>query len=247
MKMSRLLSNMLMDAPTPGLENPNVPNLQVQAPQESTDTANLLPGIETPVKPFELREAIMKKPSNRPQVKKIANPYPTVSKVLGAIEKIQSPEGEITLKEGDNDITVSIGGHEYMYIQDARIEDMDVPKIVDWVENTYYDQTPPYEISHHWGHKWAKKKDDYPTVSKILKADLVEEKDNLQRLGIETEEEFGVKFKGQLEQLAEEHDLGDLLGYALLPTHIIIWGSENCMELTYGLEDPSVNPVYYFE
>lgn len=251
MKLSKLLSNILMEGPTPGLENPNTPNMSVQAPEEAKPADTLMPDVSTPNKPFELREAIMRKPSNRPLVKKIANPYPTVSKIMSAVEKIQSPEGEIVLKEHQGDITVSIGGHEYMFIQDARIEDMDVPNIVEWVENTYYDQQPPYEVSHHWGHKWKKKdqqaESQYPAVDKAMKSDLVEEKDNLHRLGIETEEEFGLKFKGKLDQLAEEHDLGDMMGYALLPTHIIIWGSENCMELTYDLEDPMVNPVYYFD
>lgn len=86
----------------------------------------------------------------------------------------------------------------------------------------------------------------YPTISKYLEADLVQEKDNLDKLEIEAPEEFGPKFKGQLEQMAEEHGLGDLMGYALLDNYIIIWGEEATLQLTYSFEDPVIKPVYYF-
>lgn len=94
--------------------------------------------------------------------------------------------------------------------------------------------------------KVKKIENPYPTVNQIIEADLVLEKDNLEKLEIEAPEDFGPKFKGKLEQMAEEHGLGDLMGYALMDNHIIIWGEEATLQLTYEFEDPVIKPVYYF-
>lgn len=140
---------------------------------EAKPIDELAPGVAVPDKPFELREAKLKKPSNYEAARKVPNPYPTVDAAL----------------------------------------------------------------------------DPYPHVTAAIEeeAGIVEDNDHLEKLGIESPDEFGVKFKGQLDALAEEHDLGDLLGYALTDFGIIIWGSENILKLDYDLENPDIKPVYYFE
>ena len=87
----------------------------------------------------------------------------------------------------------------------------------------------------------------YPEVDRAMNAGIAEDNDNLVKLEIESPEEFGTKFKGQLDIMAEEHDLGDLLGYSLTDYGIIIYGSDNMLKLDYSMENPDVKPVYYFE
>jgi hypothetical protein len=94
--------------------------------------------------------------------------------------------------------------------------------------------------------KEAMKNQKYPTVQKVM-ADLSDARYNLEKLGVDSAQEFATHFRGRLDQLAKEHDLGDLLGYTLLDRVIIIVGEANCLLLDYEFENPEVKPFYLFD
>jgi hypothetical protein len=62
---------------------------------------------------------------------------------------------------------------------------------------------------------------------------------NFEKLGIESPEEFGIKNKGKLEELAEEHGIGDLLGYSFRSEKIEVVGTDKILLLDYDL-----NPLH---
>lgn len=63
----------------------------------------------------------------------------------------------------------------------------------------------------------------------ILKAE------NFKKLDIETPEDFATKYQGKIEEMAEEHGIGDVLGYSFRTEKIELIGSEKILLLDYDL------------
>jgi hypothetical protein len=87
---------------------------------------------------------------------------------VGGKETIDSPEGKIEFVEKQGDVIGSINGHEYVYIQDTNLKDLDVAGLTKWIEETHYDSKPPYEVTHFYGQHWTNKSPEPakgPTVS----------------------------------------------------------------------------------
>ena len=59
---------------------------------------------------------------------------------------------------------------------------------------------------------------------------------NMEKLEIESPEQFGIKNKGLLVQMAEEHGIGDLLGYSFRTNKIEIIGTEKILLIDYDLK-----------
>lgn len=230
------------------------PGSAVHPEYEARPVEELAPGVAVPNKPFEIREAIMKKPSNYDSARKVMNPYPAVCAVLANLEGTTFNLGDAKFKivekaQGDQYLIKCISGtHKGLSAGDTRNLSTDVLKKI------LFDQ----KAAHAGKEQEMKQKPKYPAVQAALspyptvdaamdEAGVAEDNDHLEKLGIEAPEEFGIKFKGQLDVLAEEHDLGDLMAYALTDYGIIIFGTENVLKLDYALENPDIKPVYYFE
>ena len=71
--------------------------------------------------------------------------------------KVKSNEGKTEFVEKQGDVIGYLDGHEYVYIQEARIDDLDLEDLARWIEETYYESKPPYEVHHTWGHRVKKK------------------------------------------------------------------------------------------
>lgn len=188
-------------------------------------------------KPFELREALMKKPSNMDKAKKLANPYPTVESAMvraghEGIERLESEVETLVRELGDQE------PQAVMFLKQALAALTNANHEMGIKANDMADY-PSVDA--------AIESESYPVTEKALEGGIVEDNDHLEKLGIENAEEFGVKYKGQLDILAEEHDLGDLIAYALTDYGIIIWGTDNVLKTDYSFENPDIKPAYYFE
>lgn len=232
---------------------------------EAKPIDEVAPGVAVPNKPFEIRKALMKKPSNYDQARKLANPYPTVDAALAAggerghsdkpLDKCPECGSDNIANEGppeDGELEVTCHDCSHQWVEPAE-EEMHKK-----IENKYpaVAEAMKQDMNNMKGmncEKYDDGKDQcldaYPATKSAIgeEAGIVEDNEHLEKLGIESPDEFGVKFKGELEVMAEEHDLGDLLGYALTDYGIIIFGSDNVLKLDYDMEDPDVKPVYYFE
>lgn len=240
---------------------------------EKVPLEELSPGVATPEKQFEIREARLKKPSNYDTARKIANPYPTVEATFVTAErglniKWEEQTGGGVLADYAPYVLYVLPADEAWEWDISYPDELGAPgeNIVAGSEDTKPEAIERLEIELEALIKKPGTESNYPTVDAAVAEDLakpavaypevdavmeeggiVEDNDHLEQLGIESPDEFGVKFKGQLDTLAEEHDLGDLLGYALTDYGIIIFGSENVLKLDYAMEEPDVKPVYYFE
>lgn len=79
------------------------------------------------------------------------------------------------------------------------------------------------------------------------KDDEVEKAQNMAKLKIESPEEFGIKYKGELKQLAEERGLGDLLGYVFRTRKIDLIGTEKVLHLDYDMKPIHALELYPVE
>jgi hypothetical protein len=77
--------------------------------------------------------------------------------------------------------------------------------------------------------------------------DEVERQANMEKLKIESPEEFGIKYKGELRQLAEERGLGDLLGYVFRTRKIDLIGTDKVLHLDYDMNPIHALDVYPVE
>lgn len=59
---------------------------------------------------------------------------------------------------------------------------------------------------------------------------------NMEKLEIESPEQFGIKNKGLLQSMAEEHGIGDLLGYSFRTNKIEVIGTEKILLIDYDLK-----------
>jgi hypothetical protein len=95
--------------------------------------------------------------------------------------------------------------------------------------------------------------ENYPTVAKVLAAQDKEDKkqaekeSNIAKLKIESPEEFGFKYKGELHQLAEEHGIGDILGYCFRTKKIDLIGTEKVLHLDYDMKPIHTLDIYPVE
>lgn len=114
--------------------------------------------------------------------------------------------------------------------------------------------------------KVTKLSNPYPTLSKVLAEegaeevmeegaepvhpgsgnDEAEKQANMQKLDIEGPEQFGTKFKGQIQDMAVEHEIGELMGYSFRTHKIEIIGSEGVLLLDYDLKPLYVRELYPF-
>ena len=79
------------------------------------------------------------------------------------------------------------------------------------------------------------------------KNDEIEKAANMAKLKIESPEEFGIKYKGELRQLAEERGLGDLLGYVFRTRKIDLIGTDKVLHLDYDMKPIHALDVYPVE
>lgn len=92
----------------------------------------------------------------------------------------------------------------------------------------------------------------YPTLSALLLAHDEESREaekeaNFQKLGVESPEDFGVKNRGLLEQMAEEHGIGQLLGYSFRTAKIEVIGTDKILLLDYDLKPIHTRDVFGVE
>jgi hypothetical protein len=95
-------------------------------------------------------------------------------------------------------------------------------------------------------------KKQYPTLSAILAAEAKEERtleeaekaQGMEKLGIASPEEFAVKFKGKLQELAEEHGIGDAIAYSFRSRKIELIGSDAILLLDYDMNALYTRPMY---
>jgi hypothetical protein len=100
----------------------------------------------------------------------------------------------------------------------------------------------------------AKKEDfsQYPQVARVLAetADAPNEEEkaaNFAKLEVETPEEFGIKYKGMIEDWAEEKDIGNVLGYSFRSRKIEIIGDKGVLTVDYDLNPLRTRPLYPVE
>lgn len=115
--------------------------------------AEFMQALEMP-KNSSLQDAIKKYNDSHSEKAEIT--IKGIDAALSAKQTIDSPEGKIEFVEKQGDVIGSIDGHEYVFIQEANLEDLDIARLTEWIENTYYDSKPPYEVAHFYGHKWKK-------------------------------------------------------------------------------------------
>jgi hypothetical protein len=70
---------------------------------------------------------------------------------------------------------------------------------------------------------------------------------NMEKLGIATPEEFAAKFKGKLEELGEEHGIGDPLAYSFRTNKIELIGTEAILLIDYDMNALHTRPMYPIE
>jgi hypothetical protein len=68
--------------------------------------------------------------------------------------------------------------------------------------------------------------------------------ENFKKLGIESPEEFGTKNHGRLAEMAEEHGIGDLLGYSFRSEKIEIVGTDKILLIDYDLNPLHTRDLY---
>ena len=70
------------------------------------------------------------------------------------------------------------------------------------------------------------------------------EAQNLERLKLSAPKEFWPSYEGQVRQLAEEHGIGDVLGFSFRPDCIEIVGVDKIMELDYDMKHLQSRELY---
>lgn len=70
---------------------------------------------------------------------------------------------------------------------------------------------------------------------------------NFEKLSLETPDEFGRKYFGQIKNMAEEHGIGDLLGYSFRSAKIEVFGTEGVLVLDYDLKPVSIRDMFPFD
>ena len=69
----------------------------------------------------------------------------------------------------------------------------------------------------------------------------------LAKLGIEAPEDFATKYKGQIQELAEEHGIGDPIAYSFRSRKIELIGSDAILLLDYDMNALHTRPMYPVE
>jgi hypothetical protein len=94
----------------------------------------------------------------------------------------------------------------------------------------------------------------YPQLAKIMAESEMDPderdalvQDHLEALGVESPEQFGTKYKGKLEEMAQEHGIGDLLGYSFRSRKIEVIGSDKILLIDYDLNPLHARQVYGIE
>jgi len=70
---------------------------------------------------------------------------------------------------------------------------------------------------------------------------------NMEKLGITSPEEFATKFKGPIQQLAEEHGIGDAIAYSFRTHKIEVIGTDAMLLLDYNMKVLHTRPMYPVE
>jgi len=69
----------------------------------------------------------------------------------------------------------------------------------------------------------------------------------LAKLGVESPEEFATKYKGKIQELAEEHGIGDAIAYSFRSKKIELIGSDAILLLDYDMNPLHTRPMYPVE
>lgn len=71
-----------------------------------------------------------------------------------------------------------------------------------------------------------------------------QKEENMKKLEIEKPEEFGIKNKGLLVNMAEEHGIGDLLGYSFRTNKIEVIGTDKILLIDYDLKPLHTRDIF---
>jgi hypothetical protein len=112
-------------------------------------------------------------------------------------------------------------------------EGMDPPEMIQ--TDPALAPAPPMEVAPGAGG------DEDPAAKEAEKAA------NMEKLGITSPEEFAAKFKGQIQQLAEEHGIGDPLAYSFRTRKIELIGTDAVLLLDYDMKALHTRPMYPVE
>jgi hypothetical protein len=201
-----------------------------------------MPGLAFPSVPFRARKAELILPYYLGREKKFeehrVNPtrYPLLSRILKASEDIEQEgpqEEDITLTPTGplgSQIGVGVVGGKYLGVFNTGDEAEKAVK--DYCEkNNFWPNI--WWVSDHGNVSLYKIQADAESGGREREE---QQAANFQKLGIADPQEFGIKYQGQLEQLAAEKDLGMMLGYSFRTNKIEIIGEDKVLLLDYDLK-----------
>jgi hypothetical protein len=208
--------------------------MQVAPPQEEVAADKLMPEVGVPSAPFQAKEALMIRPHylgkemRYPLIEFYSKSQPVESEPCepqAPIELPPLPEGPMSKKE------------EAPILEPKSSEFENYPML-----SKVMAEFPPMQATE----EPAEEIDEEPKPQDEAGREQ-QKADNMAKLQIESPDEFGIKYKGELHQMAEEHGVGDILGYSFRTRKIELIGTEKVLLLDYDLKPLHTREIYPVE